>query len=70
MRRSRPTTVRVDWQACQGRGLCHEVFPERIDLDDWGYPLVRGDVPPELLDRANAAVRACPHLALTLEHSE
>ena len=58
--------LRVDWPACQSRGLCHEVFPELVDLDEWGYPIVAGPVTPELLGRAREAVRACPKLALRL----
>ena len=23
----------VDWPSCRGRGLCHELLPEAIDLD-------------------------------------
>jgi ferredoxin len=63
----RPARLRVDWQACQGRGLCHEVLPELISLDDWGYPVVVGDVSADLLGHAGRAVRSCPELALTLE---
>lgn len=58
--------VRVDWQACRGRGLCHELLPEVITLDDWGYPVVSGPVPTRLMADARAAVRACPQLALSL----
>ena len=36
--------LRVDWPACRARGLCHEVLPDLVDLDEWGYPLVRGPV--------------------------
>lgn len=61
--------LRVDWPACKGRGLCHEVAPDLVDLDEWGYPLVRGPVPPHLLADARAAVRACPQLALRLLES-
>ena len=58
--------LRVDWPACQGRGLCHEVAPDLIELDEWGYPLVRGQVPPHLRADARQAVRVCPRLALRL----
>jgi ferredoxin len=58
--------LRVDWPACRGRGLCHEVAPELIDLDEWGYPLVRGPVPAHLRADAREAVRVCPRLALRL----
>ena len=57
-------TLRVDWPACQARGLCHELLPEVVDLDEWGYPLVRMPVPDALLAEARAAARACPRLAL------
>ena len=38
----RPTAsaIRVDPIACDGHGLCAELFPERIRLDDWGYPII------------------------------
>lgn len=56
----------VDWPVCQARGLCHELLPEIIELDEWGYPLVTGEVTDALLADAKAAVRACPRLALRL----
>lgn len=58
--------LRVDWPSCRARGLCHEVLPELVDLDEWGYPVVTGEVTPELLADARAAVRICPRLALRL----
>jgi len=59
--------LRVDWPACEARGLCHELLPELVGLDEWGYPVVGGEVTPDLLADARAAVRACPELALRLE---
>ena len=57
----------VDPIKCAGHGLCAELFPERIELDDWGYPIVDpGPVPAELRDHARNAVRACPAVALRL----
>jgi ferredoxin len=57
----------VDWQQCDGHGLCAALLPELLDLDDWGYPVVvTVDVPPGLVRQARAAVRACPALALRL----
>ena len=58
--------VRVDWPVCLARGLCHEVLPDLIDLDEWGYPLVRGPVTDDLLAEAREAVRVCPQAALRL----
>jgi ferredoxin len=53
---------------CEGRGLCAELFPERVRLDDWGYPVI--DPEPfgrELELEARRAVKECPLLALRLE---
>jgi ferredoxin len=61
----------VDPIACSGHGLCAELFPEGIELDDWGYPIVlprAGD--PELAAHAERAVRTCPALALALERRQ
>jgi len=62
--------VRLDPIACDGHGLCAELFPERVTLDDWGYPIV-DDAPiePRLLTHARRAVEACPLLALRLERA-
>jgi ferredoxin len=62
------TRLRVDFIACDGRGLCAEALPELITLDDWGFPIVSGRaVPPRLLADARATVRLCPKLALRLD---
>ena len=56
--------------ACKAHGLCAELLPERIILDDWGYPIVDGrPVPPELEGHARTAIKACPTLALFLGSS-
>jgi len=50
---------------CDAHGLCAELLPELIEIDDWGYPvLADGDVPRRLSEYAEHAVRACPQLAL------
>jgi ferredoxin len=60
--------LRVDPIACDGRGLCAEVLPELITLDDWGFPIILDrDVPPGLRHEAGEAVRLCPKLALRLD---
>jgi ferredoxin len=60
-------TVRVNPIACEGHGLCAGLFPERIRLDDWGYPIVDPEPVPKGLERhARRAVQACPALALAL----
>jgi ferredoxin len=62
------TNLVVDRIACDGFGMCAELLPELIDLDDWGYPIVRdGGVPDALIDHARRAVAVCPVLALRLQ---
>jgi ferredoxin len=61
--------LRADFIACDGRGLCAEALPELITLDDWGFPIVSDrPVPSQLLPDARETIRACPMLALRLEH--
>jgi ferredoxin len=57
----------VDPIACEGHGLCADLLPELIRLDDWGYPVIEGDVPDALRAHARRAVTACPALALKLK---
>ena len=65
------STLRVDPIACEAHGLCAELFPEGITLDDWGYPIVdQRPIPPELENHARRAVASCPTLALPLMRSE
>jgi ferredoxin len=60
--------LRVNPIACEAHGLCAELLPELIRLDDWGYPILDQElVPPDLVGLANRAVDACPTLALLLE---
>jgi ferredoxin len=60
--------LRVNPIACEAHGLCVELLPELIRLDDWGYPILeQAEVSSELLGLANRAVDACPTLALILE---
>ena len=47
------TTMAVDMIACAGHGICAELLPEWIRLDDWGYPIIRREaIPAELLTQA------------------
>ena len=61
----------VDWQACKAHGVCAELLPEIVQLDEWGYPVIApGPVPPDLRGYAQRAVKACPVLALRLVDAE
>jgi ferredoxin len=62
------TQLRLNPIMCVAHGLCAELFPERITLDDWGYPMIDpAPIPPELEEHARRAAEACPTLALLLE---
>lgn len=62
------TRIRVNPIGCVAHGLCAEILPERIELDEWGYPIVDRDViPSELEAHARRAADACPTLALRLD---
>lgn len=57
----------VDMIACDGHGVCAELVPELVGLDEWGYPvLAKAPVPPHLAKHARKAVTLCPRLALAL----
>jgi ferredoxin len=60
-------TLEIDRIRCDGHGLCAELLPEVITLDDWAYPIIKaGTIPPPLLEHARRAIDACPVLALRL----
>ncbi len=62
--------LRVNPIACEAHGMCAELLPERISLDEWGYPLLDGaPLEPALLAHARRAALACPTFALLLERS-
>ncbi|TMF43329.1 MAG: ferredoxin [Chloroflexi bacterium] len=59
--------LQIDRIRCDGHGLCAELLPEVIALDDWGYPIIKaGTIAPALVEHARQAVDACPVLALKL----
>jgi ferredoxin len=60
--------IAVDPIACAAHGLCAELLPERIALDEWGYPIIDDEhVSGELLAHAKRAAQACPTFALLVE---
>ncbi|HEX3690031.1 MAG TPA: ferredoxin [Solirubrobacteraceae bacterium] len=61
--------IEVDPIRCEAHGQCAELLPERITLDEWGYPLIDdAPIPASLAGLARRTVRACPTLALRLRH--
>jgi len=60
-------TVVVDRILCDGFRTCAQLLPERVRLDEWGYPIVDAEpVHGGDLRHAKRAVLACPRLALSL----
>ena len=61
-------TLGIDRIKCDGHGVCADLVPELIELDDWGYPIIRsGAIPQSVLPHARRAVSGCPTLALRLQ---
>ncbi|MGA2758422.1 MAG: ferredoxin [Solirubrobacteraceae bacterium] len=59
--------LRVNPIKCDAHGLCAELLPEWIRLDEWGYPIINeAQIPRELEAHARRAADACPTLALLL----
>lgn len=62
--------LRVDWIRCDGYGLCGDLAPELVDLDEWRYPVLRPvRLRGRLLDDAQRIVDCCPMKALALEEA-
>ena len=48
--------------ACDAHGLCAELLPELIRLDDWGYPVIDpAPIPIHLEGHARRGRRRLPH---------
>ncbi len=60
--------VRVDGDKCQGHNRCYALAPELFDVDDYGYATAAndGDVPAEMVEKANLAVANCPEHAIVV----
>ena len=61
--------IEINPIACTAHGLCADLLPELIQLDEWGFPIIKPDVPRPLTGHARAAVRGCPVLALRLQRA-
>jgi len=61
----------LDPITCDAHGLCAALLPERITLDEWGYPMIDEEpISGRLLVHARRAVSSCPTLALALARVE
>jgi ferredoxin len=65
--------LRVDPILCDGFGHCHELAPELVQVDEWGYPIIKSTPTPlsdaDALESAHFAVRGCPRQALRIERT-
>ena len=63
--------LKLDPIACDGHGMCAELAPELIVLDEWGFPIVSNAAVARGVEvHAKRAVAACPVLALKLVRVE
>jgi ferredoxin len=59
--------LRINRTECVGHGVCAELLPELVAIDEWGYPIIADiPVPTRLTRDARRAVAACPALAIRL----
>ena len=57
----------LDPIARAAHSLCADLLPERISLDEWGYPVIDDEpIGLHLLHHAWRAAATCPTLALAL----
>ena len=54
--------LRIDRVACSGHGVCASLLPQRVRLDEWGYPILAGPHPSD--HDGERAIRWCPARAL------
>ncbi len=63
-----PERLVVDWTLCRGHGLCVDLLPDVVRLDEDGFPAMAVmPVPARLRPKALRAVRRCPALALRIQ---
>jgi ferredoxin len=64
----REVRLRIDWIKCDGYGLCGDLLPDLIGLDEWRYPIVpRGPIDAERRHDVQRAIDCCPMKALSFE---
>lgn len=57
--------IQIDRSRCDGHGLCQALLPGAIEVDEWGFPILRdANVPAGGEPAARRAAAACPALAL------
>jgi len=60
--------LRVDWIKCDGYGLCGDLVPDLIQLDEWRYPILPADaVDDSRVHELQRAIDCCPMRAITID---
>ena len=60
--------VVVDFDLCQGHGVCEGEAPQVFELDDDGYLTILQEEPPDSFrDAVERAAKYCPTMAITIE---
>jgi ferredoxin len=60
--------VKVDFDLCQGHGVCEGEAPEVFELDDDGkLTLLQEEPPEELREKVLLAKKYCPTMAISVE---
>jgi len=61
-------SLRVDWLRCDGYGVCGDLLPELIKLDEWRFPILPDrPIDPKHRHDVQRAVDCCPVRALIQE---
>ena len=60
--------VKVDFDLCQGHGVCEGEAPEVFELDDDGkLTVLQEEAPGELREKVLQAKKYCPTMAISVE---
>ena len=60
-------TATIDWDKCEGNGICARVAPEIFSVDAEGNSdVLLEEVPEELRAKAMLAMMQCPMKAITV----
>ena len=60
----------IDWDKCEGNGVCARVAPEIFSVDDEGNSdVLLEEVPENLRAKAMLAQRGCPTKAVIIEEA-
>lgn len=62
-----PIIAQIDWDECEGNGICARVAPEIFSCDEQGNSdVLLEEVPEELYAKAMLAMRQCPTNAISV----